>query len=781
MLQGHLENIQEDGLITGWCWDPDQPARRARLTVLVDNEPIGDLIADNFRPDLESAGIGDGAHAFAFLLPWSAIASRSVTSVHVADPANNNRAVGGALTFRRTALLPVEQRIAELEHNTRLLQARLEEASRHADRTTALVQSTLATIGAFFTQLAEMPLAALPRPGLAGVSGLLASARAEFAPFSFSLPAKPLMTICISGEGGLGEVYGCLRALKACGIDDEAEIVFIDAGYGQETGLIPLLVHNLRYWPVGEAQSLLAARNRLGSLGARDMLLFLAPAVRMRDGWLDAVKAVLAAHPRCAVLGSAVLRADGTIQSSALTRDRSGRLSDFGYAEMPEAPWHNRLAPVAAVPDHAMLIRRSAFEEVEGFDPAYGDLAPAATDLCLRCWAAGHSVLYQPGSALHWQDGPGSGAVNSGARDTGLDALLAERWQAASRTAWPAATGRALLIDAGAAAVGTTLLQSAQALQALAYDVAFGDVTGLGAEDDAHAPLRAPLRAIGVEVLKAPYHPSVVAAIKAAAPAFDIIQISPAAAAYLSPETIRGFSPNARIVMAMDAAAERRLTEGGRDEAAPLANALANALAAADAIIAPTGLIHRALPPGAQKSAVAVLMPAATPARTGLWLLLDGPEDAVQDAGRWLATLLPALAKAVPGCAIHTVQRDGLRLPASVQQHAVAAVADGEWLGRMRLAVAPFRRPALDPAALAACAAAGLPVIATTAALGGHPPAPGVVEVAANAQAMGRLLRSLEDAAAWEALAAPRRAAATTADWVAAYRSLATRLKRAGP
>ena len=700
--------------------------------MLVDNEPIGDLIADGFRSDLESAGIGDGAHAFAFLLPWSAVARKSVTSVHVADPANNNRPVGGSLTFRRAALLPVEQRIAALEHNTRLLQARLQDANRHADRTAALVQSTLATIGAFFTQLAEMPLEALPQPGKPGVGGLLAVARAEFEPFAFTLPAQPLMTICISGEGDLGEVYGCLRALKACGVDDEADIVVIDPGFGQDTGLIPLLVHNIRYWSVGEAQSLLAARNRLGGLGARDMLLFLAPAVRMRDGWLDAVKATLAGHPRCAVLGSAVLRADGTIQSSALTSDQSGRLADFGYAEMPAAPWHNRLAPVAAVPDHAILIRQAVFRAVEGFDPAYVDLAAAATDLCLRCWDAGHSVLYQPASALHWQDGPGSAAVHAGAQDMGLEALLAERWQRMSRPAWPAAKGRALIIGAGVTSAGMTLLQSAGALQELGYDVAFGDVTGLDAEDAAYGSLRS----MGVEVLKAPYYPSVVAAIKAATPVFDIIQISPAATSYLSPETIRGLSPNSRTIIAMDDTAERRLAETGQDDAAPLLNALT----AADAIIAPAGLIHRGLPGSTQKKAdaVAVLMPLATPARHGLWLLLDGPEDAVQDAGRWLVTLLPALVKAVPGGTIHTLKRAGLRLPATVKQHAVSA-ADGELLGGMRLALAPFRLPALDPGSVATCMAAGLPVIATPAALGGEPPTPGVVEVAANAQAIGRL------------------------------------------
>ena len=770
MLHGHLENIQEDGLITGWCWDPDHPTTRAKLTVLVDNEPIGDLIADNFRPDLEAAGVGDGAHAFAFLLPWSAIAGKSVTSVHVADPVNN-RPVGGSLTFRRTALLPVEQRIAELEHSARLFQARLAESNQHTNRVTALVQSTLATIGAFFTQLAEMPLEALSQPGSVGVDSLLTAARTEFEPFAFAVPVAPLVTICVSGEGSLADVYGCLRALKACGVDNEAEIVVIDASASHETGLIPLLVQNIRYWSVDARRSLLEARNRLADLGRHDLLLFLSPAVRMRAGWLDATKATLAAHPRCAVLGSTVLRLDGTIQSSALTGDQSGRLTDRGYAEMPNAPWHNRLAPVAAVPDHAILIRQPAFREVEGFDPAYVDLAAAATDLCLRCWDAGYSVLYQPGGALSWHDEAGASTGSTGTRDAGLDILLAERWQRASRPAWPASKGRALIIDTSAVAVGNTLPQSVQALQELGYDVAFGNVGALSAEGAAYDALRA----MGVEVLMAPYYPSVVAAIKAASPAFDIIQISATAASYLRLETIRSLSPGSRTIFWVDEPAEKLLATPGQKDAA----ALLNAVAAADAVMAPTDLIRQAMRKGTQK-VVAVLPPGAATVREGLWLLLDGPEEAVQDAGRWLATLLPTLSKAVPDCVIHTVKRAGLRLPAGVTQHTASAASRGELLGRMRLALAPFRLPALDATSIMACAEVGLPLIVTPAALGDTSPSPpGVVEVAANAQAISRLLRKLQDEAAWEDLAAPLRSPTTAEHWLAAYRGLAKSLKLA--
>ena len=64
-LRGHIDSIVND-VLTGWYYAEDG-SREFR--VFADGEFVGAGVAATFRKDLLSAGIGDGAHGFEFVLP----------------------------------------------------------------------------------------------------------------------------------------------------------------------------------------------------------------------------------------------------------------------------------------------------------------------------------------------------------------------------------------------------------------------------------------------------------------------------------------------------------------------------------------------------------------------------------------------------------------------------------------------------------------------------------------------------------------------------------------
>jgi hypothetical protein len=784
-LQGNLEGIQEDGLVSGWCWDPTDPDRRVRLTVLVDNEPVGSAVADTFRPDLETAGIGDGAYAFSFLLPWKAVSTKSVSTVHVVDTMSHH-SVGGALTFRRSALLPVEQRLSEMEQSVRLLQARLEEATERARHDTTIIRSVLGTIGAFFSRIAEMPLENVRSELVTSLGGLLANVRSEFMPFSLAVPSDPRICICIDGGSSVRELYGCLSSIKAASLDENAEIFVIDDGRSDEASLLPALVQNIRYWRLQPGQSILDARNRAARLFPYHLVLFVSPAVRVTAGWLSAAQATFAERASCAVIGSRIMRPDGTIGSSGLLPDRRGRLSDFAYSQAAETPWCNRLTPVAAVADVALLVRGSVFSELDGFDFSFTEVPAAVVDLCLRCWDNGHSVLYQPACRLNFDghEGLASGSGHA-AMDAGVATLLMQRWRSSPRVAWPLHCGQVLLLDdstgiieAGPGVTETTPVaqESALALQTLGYDVMFGNLSGL----DSDPAESEGLRHSGVQVARAPFHPSVATLIKDALPAYDVIQITARGTVTMAPETIRNLSPTSRIILALDEGVEAIIAD-------PVANAVAAhrllaAVDSSDCVLARTeasvaylrdagkgGKLRRFVPPRCRGHAE----------RRGLWLLLAGSNpEATADAHVWLTKILPAIAKALPDHLIHATEGNIIRTPLpGVHFHPPSAV-DSKLLSAMRLAFAPFRVPAVAPEAISACTSAGLPVVATPAALDGIPP-PGVLQISTSSRDLRKLTILMEDAVAWEKLAAPLLVAATSTgsnnaslDTLATYRAL---------
>jgi SGNH hydrolase-like domain, acetyltransferase AlgX len=68
LVQGRVERVR-DGVVEGWAWDPAARELRVELSVLLDGREVGATVAELPRPSLAAAGIGDGQHAFRFVLP----------------------------------------------------------------------------------------------------------------------------------------------------------------------------------------------------------------------------------------------------------------------------------------------------------------------------------------------------------------------------------------------------------------------------------------------------------------------------------------------------------------------------------------------------------------------------------------------------------------------------------------------------------------------------------------------------------------------------------------
>jgi len=100
-LNGSLDRVDPDGTVEGWCWSPDEPALARPVAVLVDGIEMGRLLSDQSRPDLVSAGIGSGRHAFVLRLPKQAT-PRGITSTVVLRDLRTRRQIGGGVSVQWT-------------------------------------------------------------------------------------------------------------------------------------------------------------------------------------------------------------------------------------------------------------------------------------------------------------------------------------------------------------------------------------------------------------------------------------------------------------------------------------------------------------------------------------------------------------------------------------------------------------------------------------------------------------------------------------------------------
>ena len=145
-----------------------------------------------------------------------------------------------------------------------------------------------------------------------------------------------------------------------------------------------------------------ADMNNTGAAEARnDALLFLNDdIVATHAGWLEPMLALIA-RPDIGIAGAKLLYPSGAIQHAGIALGIGEGTGHIGRGQFASDLWRwlELRRNVSAVTGACLAIRRSVFEEMNGFDLSfpvnYNDV-----DLCLRSRSAGYEVIFEPSSTL---------------------------------------------------------------------------------------------------------------------------------------------------------------------------------------------------------------------------------------------------------------------------------------------------------------------------------------------------------------------------------------------
>ena len=785
MLSGHLDRVSRDGWVSGWCWYPDQPAAHVDLMVLVDDERVGTVRADAFRPDLQQAGIGDGTHGFSMALPYAVLSDKATLRVSVQE-AGTGRNLSDPVTVRFGRMAAAEDRINELERELRLLRGQIDELAHlgEARDEQRAARDLFTTVAEFFTDLAKggAGRGTARELGAAGLSSALEDVAARYAPVTLALPDRLVATVVVAATAGFDPIYRCLAALHEAGIDRTAEIVLLDdggpgAGQGGSAALLPTVVRNLRYVRLTDGSGLIAGRNEIARASRAPFVAFLAPQARVLPGWLDEIETTFAREPEAGAVGSRMARDDGLIHHAFLLATEDGGLHDPAHLTPFEAAEHRFLRRADALPGQAFAVRRQVLLGIGGFSPLFRRFGHATADLCVRLRATGWTVLYQPLSTVAW---PVHGVPDTDGEPPDLrlqdedtlrlgTRLQHEGWPAGRATARFA--GHALVIDddlprpdrdAGSIATFEQLLL----LRRLGWHVTFCPVHALTLDRTA-ADL---LARHGVQVVGPPDYGSVTQYLQAHGAELGIVHIYRHANVAMLLDRVRDLAPDARVIFAtadLHFLREQRraelagttLPEAAREEEL-------RCMHAADATIITSdyelGLLRRDVPP--EKLVLLRWIerprPLAYPfsERHDICFIGNYKHPPNLDGVEWfLSEVFPLVRRKLPGVRLKLA---GSGMPASLRDFADDGVEILGWVedladlfGTMRLSVAPLRFGAGFKGKVATSLAYGLPVVGSSISLEGTGLGNGDgVLVADEPEAFAAaVVRLHEDAELWQA------------------------------
>ncbi|RFA11075.1 hypothetical protein B7R54_03760 [Subtercola boreus] len=216
------------------------------------------------------------------------------------------------------------------------------------------------------------------------------------------------------------DVVACLRSVPGASIQPPEVLVVNNAATDDLQGVLEPFPNTTLLEPganLGYGGAINYAAERLGP--STEWILVTNPDVEYSEGSIDELLAVANADDRIGVVGPRITNDDGSIYPSA--RALPSLTVGAGHAVLhtvwPANPWSKRYLqadrsktpgslPLASgwLSGACLLVRRSAFEQIGGFDDRFF-MYFEDVDLCERLGDAGWKVLYVPSASVHHAGG----------------------------------------------------------------------------------------------------------------------------------------------------------------------------------------------------------------------------------------------------------------------------------------------------------------------------------------------------------------------------------------
>jgi len=259
----------------------------------------------------------------------------------------------------------------------------------------------------------------------ASPAAILAKTR-KFGNRSESAPIKPIefrvheeveVSIIIPVFNQFSFTQACLASIQEHQGDERFEVIVIDDGSTDATVNITANLPGIVYLRNETNQGFIVSCNRGAEKARGKFLVFLNNDTEATAGWLTALRETFEFEKETGLVGSKLLFPDGRLQEAGgiIWRDATGW--NRGKFDDPDKPEYNFLREVDYCSAACLMIPRSTFKSVGGFDLKYAPAYYEDTDLAFKVRERGLKVLYQPLSeVIHYEGATAGTDISMGAK-----------------------------------------------------------------------------------------------------------------------------------------------------------------------------------------------------------------------------------------------------------------------------------------------------------------------------------------------------------------------------
>lgn len=254
-------------------------------------------------------------------------------------------------------------------------------------------------------------------------------------PFSIELTIdpQPQVSIIVPVYGNLDLTLQCLAAIAEAPTAVGYEVIVVDDASPDGSADVLAKVAGITLIKNTVNSGYLRTTNIGAARSSAEYVVLLNNDTEVTAGWLDALVRA-AQDPSVGAVGASLRFANGTLQEAGGIVFSDGSAWNFGRHHPPEDSRFQNLREVDYCSAACLLVRRSAWEVLDGFDPLYEPAYYEDTDLCFRLREIALSVIYQPDAVVIHHEGGTHGTdeteVGRQLRETNSVKFIA-RWQSA--------------------------------------------------------------------------------------------------------------------------------------------------------------------------------------------------------------------------------------------------------------------------------------------------------------------------------------------------------------
>ncbi len=146
--------------------------------------------------------------------------------------------------------------------------------------------------------------------------------------------------------------------------------------------------------------------NRAAQLARGEFLVLLNDDTEVEDGWLDALIETADSHPDAGAVGSRIVSHEGVLLEAGGLVWREGVSSHLGRGLPESTNRHRYLRHADYCSASSLLVRRTTWDAIGGFDEGYFPGYYEDVDLCLSIARLGQGILFEPRSCVrHHESG----------------------------------------------------------------------------------------------------------------------------------------------------------------------------------------------------------------------------------------------------------------------------------------------------------------------------------------------------------------------------------------